>query len=726
MVPGLLAFAIALAAPQDPRPELAAWRLGRDVATIVVDGRLDEPAWRAAQVAGGFRQREPSVGEPASESTEVRVAFDGAMLYIGVLARDGHPEGIVSRILQRDRLLTPGRMTSGIGFAGDDAIAIVLDPFDDHRNAVVFATNPNGAEFEALLTDEGRELNTDWRGIWYVASSRNAEGWSAEFAIPFRSLRFPPNGSGTWGFNVARMVRRNSEESLWTGWSRDQGGLHRVSQAGHLTGLTGLSDGGLDLDVKPYLLTGYTRQVDEAGRVEKEKARLEAGVDLKYPVTPGLLLDLTVNTDFAQVEADDEQVNLTRFSLFFPEKREFFLENSGIFEFGARQPFEPPPFLLFFSRRIGIADSGAVPLLGGARLTGRAGAQTLGLLDVVVEDKYGEPRTNFAVLRAKRDVAGSGFIGAMVVDRRTSQGSNTVGGADWSLWPTSSLNLQGFAAATATDDGAGNGWALRGAADWQRDRIAIKLEHLAISPNATADAGFITRTDILRSDLLLRVSPRPRVAGLRKLDLTLFANHTANTAGHLQDWYLSPVFGPKWNSGAQVSIFGTWGGNVIEESFDLSDRVTVPAGEYDSWEIGWTASSSSGKPVVFRSDGSFKGMFGGRVDSWGGEVAVAASRNLSISGKWTRNRVQLPGGSFDGDLAALRLTLATSPKFVANALLQYNRLDNTVAGNIRLAWTFRPGSDLFLVLNEQRGNEDRLWARGDRAALVKLTWLSRF
>jgi hypothetical protein len=723
----VLAVGSLQAQVEPPHPSVAAYRIGPNAEPMHLDGRLDEAIWREAAVATGFRQREPAMGEPASEDTDVRVAYDGSTLYIGVVAHDREPDRIIGRIMQRDKLLTPPRMGPGVGFGGDDAIAIMLDPFDDHRNGVIFATNPNGAEFEALLSDEGRGLNIDWRGIWSVAAARGPEGWSAEFAIPFRSLRFPRSGTGNWGFNVVRLVRRKGEETLWSGWNRDHGGFHRVSQAGTLTGLTGLPAGGLDVDMKPYLLTGYTREVDDHGATTKEKARLEAGVDVKFPVTPGLLLDVTVNTDFAQVEADDEQINLTRFNLFFPEKREFFLENSGIFEFGARPSFEPPPFLLFFSRQIGVsADSGAVPLLGGARLTGRAGAQTVGLLDAVIEDKFGEPQTNFAVLRTKRDVAGSGYVGAMVVDRRSSAGSNTAGGMDWSLWPSGSLNLQGFAAGTTTGDGAGNGWAFRGSAAWERDRIGVELSHLGVSPHATADAGFITRTDILRTDLMVRVSPRPPVLGLRKIDLRLFGNHTMNTAGRLTDWYLGPAIGPRWNSGESISIFGTVGSDHIDEAFDLSDRVPVPIGTYDLWELGWESTTSSRRPVVLRSSGSLRGTLGGRLDSYSGELALAPSRTVSLSGKWTHNRVRLPGGAFDADIGALRVTLATSPKLVANALVQYNSLDNTVAANLRLAYTFRPGSDLFIVLNEQRGDALRLWARGDRAVLLKLTWLSRF
>jgi hypothetical protein len=259
--------------------------------------------------------------------------------------------------------------------------------------------------------------------------------------------------------NVYRIIRRKNEEVLWSGWSRDNGGFQRVSRSGHLEGLTDLPRSGRNVELKPYLLGGGTQEQEVAG-VDTDP-ELELGIDAKYEVRSGLVLDATLNTDFAQVEVDDEQVNLTRFSLFFPEKREFFLENAGIFEFGVRGGFEPPPFLLFFSRQIGIAEDGPVPVLGGVRMTGRVGKQTIGVLNVVTDSAFDQPRTNFAVARIKRDVGGRHFIGAMVTDRRHHGGWNTAGGVDFSFWPGSALNIQGFAAATSTSDEGGDDFAYR-------------------------------------------------------------------------------------------------------------------------------------------------------------------------------------------------------------------------------------------------------------------------
>ncbi|MCH6548102.1 MAG: carbohydrate binding family 9 domain-containing protein, partial [Gemmatimonadetes bacterium] len=293
-------------------PTVNAGRLSTEqAAQIRVDGLLDERAWRDVSAATDFRQQEPLEGAAATERTEVRVLFDETTLYIGVLAHDSDPDGVIARILQRDKVMqaSDGGQPE---FAGDDAIAILLDPFDDHRNGVVFATNPNGAEFDALLTDEGRQFNVDWRGVWTVAAQRTAEGWSAEFAIPFRSLRFPPNADRPWGLNVYRVIRRKNEEVLWSAWSRANEGFSRVSRAGHLYGLRDLPRAGMNLEVKPYALGGPSQKMvssptDPSVSFLETDGQLDLGLDVKFEIRPGILLDATLNTDFAQVEVDDEQ-----------------------------------------------------------------------------------------------------------------------------------------------------------------------------------------------------------------------------------------------------------------------------------------------------------------------------------------------------------------------------------------------------------------------------------
>ena len=713
------------AAQVSPTPDVDALRLPPGEASALrVDGLLDEPAWRDAPMASGFRQQEPFEGEPATEITEVRVLFDDATLYVGVLARDRSPDEVIARILQRDKLMEVGFQAMP-GFTSDDAVVIVLDPFHDHRNAVVFGTNPNGAEFDALITDEGREFNVDWRGVWEVGARRTPEGWSAEFAIPFRSLRFPEVSDEPWGFNVYRIIRRKNEEVLWSSWSRSNEGFTRVSRAGHIHGLTDLPRAGLNVELKPYVLGRAAGELDSFDRLDTD-AEIEIGLDAKYEVRPGLVLDATLNTDFAQVEVDDQQVNLTRFSLFFPEKRDFFLENAGIFEMGQRGMFgQPPPFLMFFSRRIGISEDGPIPVMGGLRLTGRAGRQIVGLINVVTDAKFDEPRTNHAIARVKRDIGESSYLGAMVTDRRSTEGWNSTGGLDWSFWPTSTLNVQGLAAGTATSGGGGEGAVYLLGVDYQTDLLGITAGHLGVGPDATADLGFITRTDIQQSDFTLRLTPRPRVLGLRRLELQWGNRLVTGFSGGLQDWQSSLFISPWWNTGDRLGVGIFRGSNRIDEAFDIGEGVIVPAGDYDAHQIGWFAGTSRNRPIMLSSMAFLQNFFGGRVDTIANDVTVSPNANLELTVGFTRNRVDVPAGAFTADLARLRVGYAFSTTLVANALVQYNRRDDELSVSVRINFIHRPGSDLFIVFNEERGSAASIWDVNTRAAVVKLTYLAR-
>ncbi len=688
-----------------------------------VDGQLSEPFWKEAPAATGFRQREPLPGELATEETEVRVAIDGTTLFLGVLARDSRPAGVIARILQRDQTVRISDFEPGLRYRGEDVVAVLLDPFHDRRSAYVFITNPNGAEFEGLLTNDGQQMNVDWRGVYRVASHRSPEGWSTEFAIPLRSIRYPADSTAVWGFNALRFIARKNEETVWTSWGRDPEGFHRVSSAGHLVGIGGLPRPGANLDAKPYLLAGGTRTLDRT--LAETSGRLEAGIDFKSEVAPGLLLDVTVNTDFAQAEVDDERVNLTRFSLFYPEKREFFLENAGVFEFGFRSAFEPPPFLMFFSRRIGVAEEGSVPLLGGLRLTGRVGRQSIGVLNVVTEPAFGVPRQNHSVVRIKRDFSTGGYLGAIATDHRSGEDWNTGAGVDFMVRPAPALKVEGYAAATAAR-AARSGFSGRLDAQYEDDRIGGQLAHIYVDRNARADLGFVTRTDIHRTDGSVRFRQRPKVLGLRKVDLILFGQRVANGAGLVQDWMVAPNLNPEWNSGESIYAWYGRGFNRLEDGFTLSERVAVPPGKYDAWQLAWFINTSPRRPIVLRSEAMFQGVYGGTIHSIGGEISAAPSPNFAIAVRLNRNLVDLPGGSFTADLATVRLTVAASTRFVVNALAQYNALDNDLGANLRIGYTFRPGSDLFLVINERRGSPTRLWEPRDRAGLLKLTYLSRF
>lgn len=727
----LLAFAAGSAARSPAaraEPSLSALRVGDG--EIRLDGRLDEPAWSRAAPARGFLQREPREGQPASEDTEVRVLYDGSSLYVGVNARDREPQRVIARILQRDKLMQV-RGDQSHDFAGDDAVAILLDTFRDRRNAVVFATNANGAQFDALITDEGESFNADWHGVWTVRAQRTPSGWSAEFGIPFRTLRYPENsGPASWGFNVYRVIRRRNEQTFWTAWSRAGGGFNRVSQAGALVGLSGLPRGGLNLDLKPFGLSGVSQDRVEDPSFTADR-QLAAGVDAKWELQPGLVLDATLNPDFAQVEADDEQVNLTRFDLFFPEKRDFFLENAGIFEFGARGFFEPPPFLLFFSRRVGLAEdedeeSREVPVVGGLRLSGRAGRQTLGVLDMVTGPALGEGHVNYGVFRVKRDIGGNSYLGAMLTDRRGSGASESAAGIDASFWPSRTLNFQGFYARLMTSGGSGDDSAYRVGMDYSAERLGVLAAHLGVGPAADPALGFATRSDIRRSDVFARITLRPGVLGLRKADFYPGGQYVTRTDGELQDWNVGPFVSFEWDSGERLSLFHSRTFTRIDEAFDPADRVSVPPGDYDGTQRGFFGRTSANRALVLSAEATLQRNYGGTVDSYGGGASLTPGSHLALGLRYNRNNAELPGGSFAGDLASLRLGWTFSTRLNASAFVQYNGLDRKLVTNLRLNFIHRPGSDLFVVYNEERDSESGKRLVVSRALVVKLTWLARF
>lgn len=684
---------------------------------VRVDGRLSEPAWDRADVATGFRQRNPDEGEPATEGTEVRVAYGSDALYVAVRARDGRPEGVIARILERDGVMDASGF-GGLEFRGDDGVALLFDTFHDHRNGMVFATNPNGSRFDALITDQGQQINVEWRAVWEVEARRDGDGWTAEFRIPFRTLRYPSSDGAregrTWGFNVSRMIRRKNEQALWTSWSRDSDGFIRVSRAGHLTGLRDLPRAGLNMEVQPYVLTGVDEQRTASGR--PTDARLEAGGNLKYELRPGLVLDLTANPDFAQVEVDREEVNLTRFSLFFPEKRDFFLENAGIFDFGM-SGFGPsaPPFRLFFSRRIGFHEGGTVPLLAGARLTGRVGGQTVGVLDAVTDGQGDLTRSNHGVARVKRDVGEDGYVGAMVTDLRRGLGtdasggdagpapSNTAGGVDWSLWTGDRTNWRGFLAGTTTDGAGGDDYAYRLAGEYNSDFWRLRTGHLFVGPETNAAMGFVRRRDIRRTDGFYMIRPRPDALGLRVLHMGISGQHVAGEDWGTRDWEFGPFLSPEWDSGEDLRITYDRSFTRLEEPFRLADRVTVPAGDYDMWQVTGRLETSSNRPVWGSARVQYRRFYEGTLVSTGGRLNLKAGPHLGVEARYRHNDVDVPRGAFESDVLSLNLRWAASTELSGNVRLQYNSLDERINARARVRLIHRPGSDLYLVVSEGRG-----------------------
>ena len=487
---------------------------------IKLDGVLDEPAWQEAEPATDFVQMEPNQGQPATERTEVRILYDNEAVYFGVYAYDSEPNEIIINSLEQD-------FTRSL----EDGITFYLDTFDDNLNAFVFYTNPAGAKGEQQSADEGKEMNNAWEDVWDVKTKITTEGWLAEVKIPFRSLRFPKSEIQSWGINFQRKIRRKNEESFWSPIPRRFDGLY-LSFAGNLKGIEDVHPG-KNFKLKPFV-------VGELGQLATDDLDVDAdvGLDLKYSLTSGLTLDGTVNTDFSQVEVDVQQINLTRFNLFFPEKRDFFLENAGIFRFGqtGQRGLAQGEFVPFFSRRLGLSSEGTVvPILAGGRLTGRVGKYSLGLLNMQTRESGSEPANNFTVIRVKRNILTQSEIGALLINRQSNQSGdyNRTFGLDskFRLWEN--LRIDSFLAGTRTPGLDGEDLAGRIWLEWKTNLVEARSGYLAIGENFNAEVGFVRRRDIRKSDSSFGFRPRPKNPWIRELFPNLRIQYVTDHENHL-------------------------------------------------------------------------------------------------------------------------------------------------------------------------------------------------
>lgn len=713
-LPSLLCAA-ALAGPVLLAPS-AATAQGRPAASAVgieqpvrVDGELTDSAWVQAEWAGGFTQRQPRPGEPSSESTEFAVVYTSDTLFVGVRANDREPARIVAKEMERDSDLFQ-----------DDSILLLFDTFNDGRNAYLFVTNPNGARTDALLTDEGRDVNWAWDGVWEVAARRTADGWVAEIAIPVSTLRFDPVGE-EWGLNVQRMIRRRNEETHWASLPLEasinsdlaQGGqnaVYRVSLAGTLTGLRGLRPS-RQLDLKPYAVGGRNED-----RVRGDSSDdFDGGLDLKWGLTRSLVLDLTWNTDFAEVEVDEQQVNLTRFSLFFPEKRDFFLENAGVFDFGPRPRVGWGQVLMkpFFSRRIGLEDGRTAPIDYGARLTGRAGGWNIGVLGIGTagleagaDGEAAVPGAAYGVARATRNIGERSTVGGIFTMRdREGLAGERLYGLDFDLKPTQRTEFSGFWAESDLGLGIGEeeGNETRGAGfAYQGPEFTASADYVEVEPDFDPAVGFLLRPDFRMFYPRLEWRPRIEKWGLRSWWSDLGVQRFERSSdGRLESQSISvSPLGFATRSGEFLWFGPRWTKEQLFEPFEISPGIVVPVGLYENQ--GYAGGfSTSGKRAFWYDNLTFGGgFFDGDWFTTQNSVTFRLSRRLQTQSGWIYTEVDLPSGGFSFDQFQQRLNVAWTPNLRLNLLAQYNAADGALGVNARFHWIYRPGSDLFIVYNE--------------------------
>ncbi len=669
---------------------------------IVVDGRLDEPVWQQAEVGSGFRQREPREGAPASERTEFSIAYTQSTLYVALRAFDREPERIIAKEMERDAEL-----------ASDDSFVLVFDTFLDGRNAFAFATNPNGARHDALITDEGRDVNTEWDGVWTVRARRTTEGWTAEIAIPFATLRFDP-ALDRWGLNVQRLIRRKSEEVNWAYLPRSalpittSGVSHyaayRVSLAGSLTGLAGLRRS-RSLDVKPYVIGSAS----EEPPTRTSANDLDGGLDVKWGLSKSMALDLTYNTDFAEVEVDDLQVNLTRFSLFFPEKRDFFLENAGIFEFGPPQrvPWLPALMKAFFSRRIGLDGGATVPMDLGARLTGRLGDWNVGVLGVGTgEADIGDravPQTAFSVARVKRNIGQRSSVGAIFTQRDPAdRGAQNLYGFDIELKPTQLLQLNGYWSRSERPGVEGDDASFGAGVGYQGSTLTTSLDFIESQQNFDPGVGFLLRENFRLFNPRFIWQPRIERAGIR----SWYAEGAHRRFERSSDGRLETEETIVYPIGMvfKTNDFLEFGAASTKERlfapFEIFPGVVIPPGlfEFDSWELLMLTDLS--RSVSLRSFNYWGEFYDGDWVSVRQQLSLRLSRLVRASTTWSHHDVDLPQGAFEINLWSQGVDLSFTPDLRLNMIAQYNDAAEDLGVNIRFHWIYRPGADIFLVYNE--------------------------
>jgi len=649
---------------------------------IHLDGRLDEPAWKDAKPIGPLIQREPKEGAPASEATEVRVLFTPDMLYFGITCHDRTPKAIVSTQLTRDADLDV-----------DDSVFIVIDPFFDQRNGFFFGVNAAGARVDGQVSNNSEDPNRDWDGIWDARTRITADGWVAEIAVPFKTLRFKP-GATTWGLNVERRIKRHNETDRWAA-PRLNVWFTNLAEAGHLEGLSGIRQG-RGLDIKPYVLGGM---VNEDGKVQ-------AGADLFKNLTPNLNASLTVNTDFAETEVDERQINLTRFPLFFPEKRAFFLEGSGVFDLAGTGGYHRD-LIPFFTRRIGLLEGEEVPITAGAKVIGRASNYNIGFLDVQTRDTKDNPLAgqNLLAARVSRNVFEQSWIGGMVTrGNPAGTGGNYLVGADARLATSSfggdkNLSLDMFLLRT-DDDERGADYAFGAWLDYPNDLWDVSISAKQIGENFHPALGFVPRAGVRKANGRASFQPRPNNSFIRQLFFEARAAWVGDLNNRVQNWEMEVVpLNVEMNSGEEFQVNISPEFEHLPESFEISDGVVVPGGSYRWTRYNVEAQTASKRWWVIGFDGGWGGFYDGTRRDLEVSLTLKPSTHVAVEFSTEHNDVSLPAGDFSTTVVTGKFDYNFSPNVSWANLVQYDSESRELGLQSRFRWILRPGNDLFIVYN---------------------------
>ena len=701
----LLLCAAPFAAAQ-PAPAAPAHRI---TTAPRIDGRLDDAAWAGATVITGFKQREPGEGQDASEATAVRIVYDDANLYIGAELSDADAAGIRASEMRRDNTLE-----------SDDTFSVLLDTYLDNRNAFVFRVNPRGTRFDALVRNEARFYYADWDEQWTAAAALSGNGWSVEIAIPFKILRFRNAASHTWGLNFERVIKRKNEMVYWSGWSRNYA-FQNVSQAGRLTGIAGIKQAER-LRLRPYVLAGGEK-LDAVTSPSGARRITEAGIDdLKWQATSTLTADLAVNPDFAQTEVDAQQVNLTRFSLFFPEKRQFFIEGADSLRMGVGLlHFGPPPLEMVYTRNIGLSAAGtpiAIPI--GGKLTGKAKGFDIGILNAQTERAGTQSGENFSIARVRKEVLGRSYIGAIATNRQGGGARNTLIGADARFTFFNHLQVMGLAA-RADDRGRAAQWATQLGAEWRDDRFELGANYIDIDPAFNAGIGYV-RVRERMTGVRGSLKPRPRRWRVRQFELTPSSVWYHDAASVLRSRESSLTLAAGFETGDRIDIVPFSSYERIVRPFAIGPGVTLAPGEYHWNGATATVRTYNGRKASGNLSFSTGGFYDGRKDTVTLSGDLRPNRMLSFNPSYQVNDVRLSRGSFVTHLVGIRANVSFSTNLLSSVFLQYNSAGQLSATQVRLNYIFRTIDNIYLVYNDTSFTGGVFEDRANRSLVLKATY----
>jgi len=704
---------------QDDRPSFTAPMVPKDP---IIDGNvLNDVVWQALTPIDKLIQIKPQFGAPASEKTEIRVTYSKNMFYVGVICYDSDPASIVISDSRRDADLSD-----------DDSFLFIIDTYNDQQNGFLFGTNANGMEYDAQIDNEGQGnfsanrqqggviggTNVNWDASWTVKTDIGDYGWSAEFAIPLRSLRFAAGNNQSWGINFQRNISKTSETAYWA--SLPIGfDMKRLSLAGKLDGLLLKNPG--NLKITPYaLLQGVN---DKSLNPSETNIDAEVGIDIKYSITPGLTLDLTYNTDFAQVEVDEQQVNLDRFNLFFPEKRSFFLENAGQFSVGS-----PGEVDLFFSRRIGIGEDGdLVPIIGGARLSGKIGQTNVGFLSMFTDNvlEADIEKNNFTVARINHDFSNSrSSLGGIFVNRAglgdATDDYNRVFALDGKWGLGKKAQITGFLAKSTTPGIDNKDHAYKLLANYNWGGWNINAGYTEVGEGFNPEVGFLQRTAFKKPEFLIFKTWRPKNMG-NILELRPHVSYRSfwNFNDDLITSFLHVDNHWVWKSGFEVHTGINFTTEGVLEEFDLSG-VVVPVGSYKHAELMLVMMTNANKQVSLSTRSIIGGYFGGTRAANSGTVKIRFGDKFNSSFSLNHNNLKLPSGDLTAVLTAARLSYSFTPRMFVQSLIQYNNVSNITSVNARFGWLQNANTGLFVVVNIVK-DDDYIDALNNQSITIKYT-----